>query len=411
MTVGQTEPSVEHLLWLEDQRCKLLQLALSAGHPTGGFGWLDGTGGLIRDKGVELWITARMTHVAALGALEGDVRAAAAVDRGVTAFEATLKDHEYGGWYAAVDGSGGANTDKRAYEHAFVILAAASATASGHPRARALLDEALQVFDNRFWRPADGLAVDVWNRDWSELEPYRGVNANMHTVEALLAAADVTGDPKWVEYSAQIVERVVHRFAAESSFRLPEHFTQSWAPVWDYNIDLPAHPFRPYGVTIGHLFEWSRLTLQVRTALGDGAAPWMLDDAISLFRRAVREGWHVDGRAGFIYTTDYTGTPVVRDRLHWVVTEAIAAAWTLHEALGTVEPLSLYYQWWDHARELFIDPSSGSWQHELATDNSPASSVWFGRPDVYHAYQAALLPSLHRITSFAGALSNPRPSD
>ncbi|WP_221629183.1 AGE family epimerase/isomerase [Humibacillus xanthopallidus] len=405
MTVAQTKPTNEHMFWLQDQRRQLLQLALSASHPAGGFGWLDGAGGLIQDKGVELWIAARMTHVAALEALQGDPRAADAVDQGVKAFESTLKDHDYGGWFAAIDGAGVAHTDKRAYEHAFVILAAASATASGHPRGRALLDEAVEVFDQRFWRPADGLAVDVWNRDWTELEPYRGVNANMHTVEALLAAADVTGDAKWVAYCAEIVERVVHGFAAESSFRLPEHFTESWEPVWDYNIDAPAHPFRPYGVTIGHLFEWSRLTLQVRTALGDAAPVWMLEDAVSLFERATLEGWSVDGRTGFIYTTDYAGMPVVRDRLHWVVTEAIAAAWAVQEALGTVEPLTLYYKWWDHARELFIDARSGSWQHELSPDNSPACSVWVGRPDVYHAYQAALLPTLHRITSFAGALS------
>jgi mannose/cellobiose epimerase-like protein (N-acyl-D-glucosamine 2-epimerase family) len=406
MTVAQTEPTVEHLLWLKEHRHQLLELALSAMHPAGGFGWLDGAGGLFADKGVELWITARMTHVAALGALEGDSRAATAVDHGVKAFESTLKDHECGGWFAAVDGAGAANTDKRAYEHAFVILAAAGATASGHPRGRALLEEALQVFDQRFWRPRDGLAVDVWNRDWSELEPYRGVNANMHTVEALLAAADITGDSTWVAYSAAIVEAVVHGFAAKSAFRLPEHFTETWSPVWDYNIDSPAHPFRPYGVTIGHLFEWSRLTLQVRTALGGGAPAWMLSDAVALFDRAVLEGWNVDGRDGFVYTTDYAGVPVVRDRLHWVVTEAIAAAWALYEALGTSEHLALYYTWWDHAKGLFIDPNSGSWQHELDPENRPASTVWSGRPDVYHAYQAALLPSLQRVTSFVGALSH-----
>ena len=53
---------------------------------------------------------------------------------------------------------------------------------------------------------------------------------------------------------------------------------------------------------------------------------------------------------------------------------------------------------------LFIDPVDGSWQHELNPANEPASSVWEGRPDVYHAYQAALLPSLQRPVSFAGAL-------
>jgi len=33
--------------------------------------------------------------------------------------------------------------------------------------------------------------------------------------------------------------------------------------------------------------------------------------------------------------------------------------------------------------------------------NQPASSVWVGKPDVYHAYQAALWPNVPLIPSFA----------
>ena len=216
----------------------------------------------------------------------------------------------------------------------------------------------------------------------------------MHTVEALLTASDVTGEARWARYAVRIVERVVHDFAAGNDYRLPEHFTPDWVALPDYNRDDPAHPFRPYGVTIGHLLEWSRLTLQTRDALADAAPPWMLPAAVALFRVAVRDGWWVDGRPGFVYTTDFAGVPVVRDRLHWVVAEGIGAAWALHEATGDPAYLEHYQQWWAHARGLFIDPVDGSWQHELNPRNEPASSVWDGRPDVYHAYQAALLPSL-----------------
>ncbi len=82
----------------------------------------------------------------------------------------------------------------------------------------------------------------------------------------------------------------------------------------------------------------------------------------------------------------------------------MGAAWALHAATGDPAYLERYEQWWAHARELFIDPEDGSWQHELNSRNEPASSVWVGRPDVYHAYQAELLPSLDRPISFAGAL-------
>ncbi|EWT02735.1 N-acyl-D-glucosamine 2-epimerase [Intrasporangium oryzae NRRL B-24470] len=395
----------EHRVWLAQHRSELRRFARGAIHPRGGFAWLDDSGAPRLDHDVELWITARMTHVAALAVLEGDESFRDMLDHGVRAFRpgGVLHDDEYGGWYAAVGADAPTVADKRAYEHAFVVLAAASATAAGHPDGQELLTEALGVYDEKFWREDDGLAVDVWDRTWSALEDYRGVNANMHSVEAMLAAYDVTGERHWLDHAHRIVERVVHGFAAGNAYRLPEHFTAEWTPLPDYNREDPAHPFRPYGVTIGHLLEWSRLALHLRHALGDSAPEWLLTDARALFDVGVRDGWDVDGAEGFVYTTDFNGRPVVRDRLHWVVTEAIGAAWTLLVVTGEAAYGERYTKWWDHARRLFVDEVHGSWRHELSPDNVPAATVWDGKPDVYHAYQAALLPPLGQITSFAGA--------
>ena len=181
------------------------------------------------------------------------------------------------------------------------------------------------------------MAVEQWDRTFTTLDGYRGVNANMHTVEAYLAAADVTGDRIWLDRALRIVERVVHGWAAGNSWRIPEHFDADWEPDLEYNVDTPAHPFRPYGATIGHWLEWARLTLHARaaiTARGDVAPAWMLEDAIALFDAAVREGWDVDGAPGFVYTVDWSGAPVVRERMHWVAAEGVAAAAALHAATG-----------------------------------------------------------------------------
>ena len=43
-------------------------------------------------------------------------------------------------------------------------------------------------------------------------------------------------------------ERVVHGWARERDWRLPEHFTSDWVPLPEFNRDHPADPFRPYGV-------------------------------------------------------------------------------------------------------------------------------------------------------------------
>jgi sulfoquinovose isomerase len=96
----------------------------------------------------------------------------------------------------------------------------------------------------------------------------------------------------------------------------------------------------------------------------------------------VRAGWAADGRPGFVYTVDWDRRPVVAERLHWVVCEAVGAA----AALGAPE----LTDWWSYARDAFVT-SDGSWRHELDPAGRPSATVWAGRPDVYHAFQAILL--------------------
>ena len=55
--------------------------------------------------------------------------------------------------------------------------------------------------------------------------PYRGANANMHMVEAYLAAADAGADPVWRQRALRITERIVHRVARGAGWLLPEHTT------------------------------------------------------------------------------------------------------------------------------------------------------------------------------------------
>jgi sulfoquinovose isomerase len=231
----------------------------------------------------------------------------------------------------------------------------------------------------------------------------------MHSVEALLAAADVTGDRGLVDRARRIVTRVVHDVARGNRWRLPEHFDSAWRPQFDYNVDAPAHPFRPYGVTVGHLLEWARLALHLRAALGgeggqDDTQAWLLDDAVGMFWAAVGDGWSADGRPGFVYTVDWEGRPVVRQRMHWVVAEATATAAALWAETGDPDYADWYQTWWDYVGEFVLDRQQGSWWHELDGDNRPSGVVWNGKPDVYHAVQATLLPRLPLAPTLATAI-------
>jgi sulfoquinovose isomerase len=393
-----------HARWLEAEGDRLLRFGRASAHPDGGFAWLSEDGTPQLDRPVELWITCRMTHVYALGHLLGRPGSAPLADHGVTALRGRMHDHVHGGWYPQVGADGPTGTAKTAYEHAFVVLAAASVTAAGRPGGRELLDEALGVLLDHFWDDEHGMVVEEWDESFTRLDDYRGVNANMHTVEALLSAADVLDDASLRSRALRIVARVVHDLARGNEWRIPEHFDAAWTPRREYNAGEPAHPFRPYGATVGHWLEWSRLALHLRAGLGTSAPAWLLEDARALFESAVREGWAVDGAPGFVYTVDWSGEPVVRQRMHWVAAEATATAAALFRATGDPAYAAWYQTWWDYVADHLLDRDAGSWHHELTPANRPSSQTWQGKPDTYHAFQATLIPRLPLSPTLATAL-------
>ncbi|MFV2195235.1 AGE family epimerase/isomerase [Nocardiopsis sp. LOL_012] len=418
-------PGPGHPEWLRAEEERLYSFAAGSA-VSDGFGWLDARG-RVEERPTAAWITARMTHVFSLAHLRGTEGAAALADHGLAALAGPLRDAELGGWFDAVPsdpaalsdpaswersqsggGRAGQELRKSAYEHAFVVLAAASAAVAGRPGAADLLAEALGVVEEHFWEDSAGAVRESWDRGWSATEDYRGANSNMHCVEAFLAAADATGDARWARRALAIAERLVHGVAAEYDWRLPEHFTSDWKALPEHHREQPDHPFRPFGSTTGHLLEWARLLVHLEVSLtgaGEEVPAWLRADAVALFDHAVRRGWAADGREGFVYTLDWDDSPVVRERMHWVVVEAAMAAWALGEATGNAAYGHDYDRWWAYADRHHIDREHGGWHHELDPDNRPAGSVWPGKPDVYHAYQAVLLPRIGLAGSLAGALA------
>ncbi|MDR2347918.1 MAG: AGE family epimerase/isomerase [Bifidobacteriaceae bacterium] len=398
----------DHVRWLNMEAIRLLEFGRAAGSAPNGFAWLDGRGRPDLEAPLDLWVTSRMTHVFALGALLGHQWCAQLADHGIAALAGPFHDPADGGWFSQIAPDGAAlDTTKAAYAHAFVALAASSAAAAARPGAEDLLERALAVQESHFLEAGRGLVVDVFNRDFTKSEDYRGANANMHTVEAYLAAADATGDSRWRGRALVIADWMV-RQARELDWRVPEHFTADWRPVLDYNADQPEDQFRPYGATPGHGFEWCRLILELRAALGAEAPDWMRPAAEELFRRAYLDGWQDSPTAGFVYTTDWSGLPVIRTRLHWVAAEAVGAATTAYRATGDPLYQHLYNRWWDMIGARFIDLAEGSWRHEVSPAGEASSQLWEGKPDIYHALQATLIPRLPLAPTLARALRERR---
>lgn len=380
-----------HHRWLAGETDRLLDFYQpTIADPAGGFWWLGADGAPLRHKHKELWINARVVHCFALAALLGRPGSAPLVDHGLRFLRGALHDGEHGGWFWAVDHQGRPSDDgKQAYGHAFVLLAACSAAQAGRPGAEELIADALAVIDQRYWRDDDGLCVDTYSRDWSALEDYRGQNANMHMTEAFMAAAEATGDHGHVERAARIAGRLVDQLTRANGFRLAEHYDSGWSPLLEYNADDPHNVFRPWGSTVGHWLEWARLLVQLRGMVGT-AGDWMLDAARELFAKALDEGWDPE-RGGFVFTVGWDGRPSNRDRYHWVLAEAIGAAVVLHRATGDRSYERWYQAFWDFTNRYLVDHQRGSWHHQLDPENRPSTTVWEGKPDLYHALQASLV--------------------
>ena len=256
---------------------RLLDFGVNFPHPDGGSVWLGDAGQPDLGRPVFTYITARMAHVYALGVGLGRPEAARLTDAALRGLTGRLHDTDHGGWFSAINPDGSLDDTKQCYAHAFVVLAAASASVAGRPGADELLVEALALWQDRFFDTDAGMFVDAWDRTFTTLDPYRGANANMHAVEALLAAGDATANPALHEQALVIAERIVVEFAEPRQWRIPEHFTSAWEPLLEHHRDQPDHPFQPYGATVGHGLEWSRLLLHLEasrrpTRIGAGVA-------------------------------------------------------------------------------------------------------------------------------------------
>ena len=391
--------------WLTYHCHSLLDFGRRVVHPLGGAAWLDDAGLPDLTQPVHTWITGRMAHVYSVGHLLGDPGSARLADAMLDALTGRLRDTVNGGWYSSITDDGTTPDEKACYAQAFVVLAAASGSFAQRPGARELLDQALIEWNERFFDAEQRMFVDLWNRDFTQCDTYRGVNANMHSVEALLASYDATGDRLWLDRALGICQRVALDFAEPHGWRIPEHFDPQWNPQLELNRDQPADPFKPYGATVGHGIEWARLLLHVEASLGSEAPGWILPAAIALFDRAAADGWNVDGAEGFVYTTDWNGQAVVHDRMHWVAAESVNTAAVLHLRTGEERFAALAQQWWMYINEYLIDHELGSWHHQLDRDNLPIHTVWPGKPDLYHIVQATLIPRLPLSPGLASALA------
>lgn len=324
---------------------------------------LDERDGNVYDARTEYLVaTARAVHNFSVGVLlDVPVWCRTAAEYGLTFLDAAHWDPAREGYGWILEGRETLDATRHCYGHTFVALAAARAIQAGIDGARSTLERACHVINERFCKPSHGLCADEASPEW-ELSSYRGLNANIHTCEAMIAAYEATDQPWYLDQAQTVATTVTRELADDDTGRIWEHFTEDWGVDFEHNWNQPAHQFRPWGYHPGHHAEWAKLLcLLHRLDPGD----WQRQRAMELFETAVDSGW--DGEyGGFFYTVDRDGDPV-RGQVRLGATEAIGVAALLSAHDDSY--LVWYDRLWNYADAHFVNLRHGNWYERLGHDH------------------------------------------
>ncbi|MEQ7155968.1 AGE family epimerase/isomerase [Brevundimonas aurifodinae] len=253
----------------------------------------------------------------------------------------------------------------RLYDHAFVLLALASARAAGADRPD-LEDRAVRLRDRLL---EQGLPQGGFLEAGSQ--PYQA-NAQMHLLEAAMAWEDPghsPGDDGWAALSDRIVDLAERRFIDPVTGRLREFYSADWTPASGEDGRL---------VEPGHQFEWAWLL--TRHALKRGR-PELIQRARILYSRG-REGVSERGGVAQDALNDDGTLRSGRARL-WPQTEWLKAALLLAEQSRDGERIALTADAGTALRALwlYLTPD-GLWRDKrlpnggFVDEGAPASSFY-----------------------------------
>jgi mannose-1-phosphate guanylyltransferase/mannose-6-phosphate isomerase len=222
-----------------------------------------------------------------------------------------------GGWAKTFRAEGSViDASEDLYDYACLLLAFAHAHRIGNVQALALGQEIFERIEARF---AD--AVHGGFRETPEGVLPRRSNPHMHLLEAYLAWFDVTGEQRWLDRCAPLIDLFLSRFFDADTWTLGEYFNENWSLI-EGGQGRWTEP--------GHHFEWVWLLATYAKAAG---TPDLLKYARKLYASAIANG--LNRATGLAYdAVSKDGLPLVRTSRSWPQTEALKAAIALDETGG-----------------------------------------------------------------------------
>jgi len=334
--------------------------------PVGGFFQFFRDNGEIYDRDTRHLVSStRFVFNYAMAFLHfGDAEYQAAVRHGIAFLRDVHRNVRTGGYAWQIRSGVVEDATNHCYGLAFVMLAYAKALQAGLDEARGYMAETWDLMERHFFESQHGLYADEASADW-QVSAYRGQNANMHACEAMLAAFEASGEPRYLERAQLLAHNMTLRQAALTDGLVWEHYHADWTPDWDYNKGDRSNIFRPWGYQPGHQTEWAKLLLIL-----DRHAPaaWYLPRARELFDRAVALSWD-DVHGGLVYGFDREGRFYDEDKYFWVQAESLATAALLADRTGEAGYWDWYDRIWTYSWAHMVDHRYGAWFRILTRDN------------------------------------------
>ena len=272
-----------------------------------------------------------------------------------------------------------------AYGYAFVILAGSFAFKIGIKEGKELAEEAWNFMNKYFWEEKYSAYADELSPDLKILNPYRGQNANMHTVEALIAAYEIFKEKNYLDRANLIAQQFAVNLASQSQNQIWEHYDSSWKIDWEYNKDKPDDAYRPWGFQPGHQVEWSKLLLQLNV---HSPEDWKIERSIYLFEKGTTMS--IDKEyGGLVYGYSPDGNFTNDNKYFWVQAEALAASWRLYKITNKKDYYNFYISLWEYCWKNFVDHKYGAWFNILTRKGKQIDKIKspLGKTD-YHTMGA-----------------------
>lgn len=241
------------------------------------------------------------------------------------------------------------------------LLTWSHACAAGLETTYLALIQAEARMERRYWQASHGLYADHTGAD-GELAGYRSQRANQRACEALLAAFEASGEPRYLRRAETLAYNITVRQAGLTGGVVWEHYHADWSPDWDYERDAGADP--------GQQIAWALLLLRLERHPVAMAAcgGWMRPRAAQLFDIAMDRGWdHVHGGlSGGLDIVDQAARWMGRLEIHLGALAAAALLAHRGDDDGDHRYLAWYDKLWRHTWPHLLRGGEGRDRLEIA---------------------------------------------